>query len=307
MDSPFHILASHPFNRPNADVVLRSTDGVEFRVRGDILEEASPVLERAICNLKSSDGEATIEFDAESSTLDSLLRICYPIRKGKVEHTVDKCFATLTTAIAYEMELPIEVLEEELVAIARRSTPHALKVWAGSCRLRLESLVRGAADCLFGDEPLDMGSLSAADFEGLTAGEVFRLREYRRMRGQVGPGFSLLPRLPPLQAQVAVPLEDVDLPPLYSDGDIITVVPGSDPCESDFECVSSDGVTFYVNRDVVSTASSYIKDAIFKSLDSIANNKTRKKKGGTSSRSVPIIAYALHSLSVGHRQLTKCQ
>ncbi|KAI0751810.1 hypothetical protein C8Q80DRAFT_1268991 [Daedaleopsis nitida] len=275
MDSPFQVLASHPFNRPDADVVLQSTDGVEFRVRSHILVEASPVLERVISepsHLPRAGGAAlAINFDADSSTLDALLRMCYPIRKGRVARAVDECLSALRTAMAYEMELPVEALEDELVAVARRGAPHALKVWAGACRLRLESLARRAAECLFGDGPLDvaLGSLAPADFDGLTAGDVFRLRKYRRVRGQVGPDFSLLPPLPPLQA--AMPLEidvspEMDVPPEQWPVDEDPIVPGMGP-HLDFRCVSSDGVRFAVNREAVSNASAYIKHVISESLE----------------------------------------
>ena len=40
-----NVTLEHPFNKPTADVILRSSDDVDFRVHKVILAEASPVFE----------------------------------------------------------------------------------------------------------------------------------------------------------------------------------------------------------------------------------------------------------------------
>ena len=85
--------AAPPFNKRIADIILRSSDHVDFRVRQSILAEASPVFESMFSlpqlpeNRKRKerdeaeyrDGIQVVSVAEGSRVLDALLRFCYPV------------------------------------------------------------------------------------------------------------------------------------------------------------------------------------------------------------------------------------
>ncbi|KAI5999627.1 hypothetical protein EDD15DRAFT_73350 [Pisolithus albus] len=85
-DSPTFALP--PFDHVKADVILRSSDGVDFRVFRLFLSLASPFFETlfdlpqpsqaANADMEIEDGLPVIPVSEGSKTLDSLLRFCYP-------------------------------------------------------------------------------------------------------------------------------------------------------------------------------------------------------------------------------------
>ncbi|KAG6332454.1 hypothetical protein ID866_6638 [Astraeus odoratus] len=80
--------SSAPFDHSKADVILRSSDNVEFRVFRLFLSLASPFFETLFDlpqpsqetsdDLEIKDGLPVIPMSEDSKTLDSLLRFCYP-------------------------------------------------------------------------------------------------------------------------------------------------------------------------------------------------------------------------------------
>lgn len=79
--------ASSPFDHAKADVILRSADGVEFRVFKLFLSLASPFFETLFSLPQAPDGAtdqemkddlAVIAMSEDSKTLNSFLRFCYP-------------------------------------------------------------------------------------------------------------------------------------------------------------------------------------------------------------------------------------
>ncbi|KAJ8507561.1 hypothetical protein ONZ45_g10090 [Pleurotus djamor] len=76
---------SSPFNRDDADAILRSSDGVYFRVNKLILTIASPLFNGSFSLTRSKllvEGDRVlpiIPFDADAVILDILLRHCYPL------------------------------------------------------------------------------------------------------------------------------------------------------------------------------------------------------------------------------------
>ena len=88
-DSPATFLyAAFPFDHPQADVILRSSDNIDFRVFKLFLSLASPVFETmfglpqpaegADLDEETRDGLPVVSVSEDSKTLDALLRFCYP-------------------------------------------------------------------------------------------------------------------------------------------------------------------------------------------------------------------------------------
>ncbi|KAG2130110.1 hypothetical protein BD769DRAFT_1604728 [Suillus cothurnatus] len=108
--------ASAPFNHARADIILRSADGVEFRVFMLFLSLASPFFETLFHLPQVPDGAtdqemkddlAVITMSEDSKTLDSFLRFCYPSTLAddpSLENLID-ILSVLAAARKYSLDL----------------------------------------------------------------------------------------------------------------------------------------------------------------------------------------------------------
>ncbi|TCD61714.1 hypothetical protein EIP91_008023 [Steccherinum ochraceum] len=133
--------ASAPFDKPSADLILRSSDHVDFRVKKDILTEASPVFEGmlslpqsvqpAASNLGDHrDGLPVVRVTESSQTLDNLLRFCYPVLVPELKTALEIC-DTLDAARKYMMERAEKDIREQF---ARHAKEEPLALYALSTR-----------------------------------------------------------------------------------------------------------------------------------------------------------------------------
>ena len=235
--------ASHPFDKANADIILRTSDRVDFHVYSQILIAASPFFEGMFDvpqpppdQQQLKYGQPIIDVSETSKALDPLLRICYPINKPK-KRSLEEVELSLAAAMKFEMELPTTVLTEDLTNFA---SSRPLEVWAIACRLRLESMAKCAAKnmSLAG---LDFSVLG--DMDRITAANYFRLREYFRLQRKTPKGFRFLspvslPQLSPAVSSTVFIQSHTDDPP------------------PDVICHSTDGVDFLAHKTVLSLASS---------------------------------------------------
>ena len=75
------VYAAAPFDHAKADIILRSSDNIDFRVFKLFLSPASPFFETLFDvpqPAQGSDGLAVVPVMEDSKTLDALLRFCYP-------------------------------------------------------------------------------------------------------------------------------------------------------------------------------------------------------------------------------------
>ncbi|KAF9224059.1 hypothetical protein BS17DRAFT_780409 [Gyrodon lividus] len=132
------IYATSPFDHAKADVILRSSDDVDFRVFKLFLSLASPFFETLFDipepieesgEQEIKDGLAVIPVSEDSKTLDALLRFCYPCTLAEAPNLE-------------ELKDVVDVLNAAkkytLVAIERKigqalSNPKILKVEALRC------------------------------------------------------------------------------------------------------------------------------------------------------------------------------
>ena len=79
--------AAAPFDHAKADIILRSSDNIDFRVFKLLLSLASPFFEtlfdipqpaEEVGDQEVKDGLAVVRVTEDSKTLDALLRFCYP-------------------------------------------------------------------------------------------------------------------------------------------------------------------------------------------------------------------------------------
>ncbi|PCH36287.1 hypothetical protein WOLCODRAFT_140317 [Wolfiporia cocos MD-104 SS10] len=179
--------ASAPFNKSTADVVLRSSDSVDFRVHKTILAEASPVFESMFGLPQPSSGEAksscldelkddlpVIEVEESSLTLDTVLRFCYPLPQPTIGD-VDLLQSLLRAVLKYDMDGILEAVRPQMRQLAEK---HALQLYSIALRLGLEEEARYAAKCSLS---LDIrNDQYVAELEDITGGDYFRLLDYHK-------------------------------------------------------------------------------------------------------------------------------
>lgn len=98
-------------NSPSADVILHTSDGVDFRVIKAILCLASPVFADML-HLKSRDSDLhpddlpIVNVSEDSGTIANLLQVCYPVEDPDIID-VDSAQALLDSALKYEIIIAI--------------------------------------------------------------------------------------------------------------------------------------------------------------------------------------------------------
>ncbi|OCH84502.1 hypothetical protein OBBRIDRAFT_799023 [Obba rivulosa] len=181
--------ASHPFNKPSADTILRTSDRVDFRIRRSILVEASPVFEDMFsipqAPTSAADGHAPrlylstgddavpiIDVTEDSTTMDSLLRLCYPIADptflfpGQLSPILD-------AASKYMMEEACCILKGRLVTMAKS---HPVEVFAIACRHDAEEAAKATAQYMRA-KLANMDTFPVDALSDVRAGPLYRVMQ----------------------------------------------------------------------------------------------------------------------------------
>ena len=240
--------ARAPFDKPTADTIIRSKDGIDFRVRVGIIAEASPIFSVMFDNpfphpsqMAESpdymDGKPVVAVEEDSVTLDRLLRLCYPV-PDPVFTDLGDVRRVLAAALKYDMEEAVALMKKTLLTFVQ-SQP--LSVWASACILRLEDEAREAAQVLLKDElPID----APPELQEVSAGTYYRLVKFHRAKGDVNENFRFTEPSP----------DDVPRTQRTKRPES-TIVYKPRPF-ADIICRSSDGVEFQTHKIILCAASS---------------------------------------------------
>ena len=259
--------AQAPFDNPAGDIILRSSDGVHFRVRSAILAEASPVFNDMLAfpqppevaqdctdttDGSSSavpsalDGKPVVQLSEESEALDPLLRLCYPTKDPELTG-LREIRLVLGAALKYDMEEAASLMKEALCA---HIETQPLRTWASACLLRLEDEARVAATALLGkDLPPDV----PPELNEVSAGDYYRLETFRRAGGNV-PGAFKFSEPNPTDVELSPPVSG--RPPRASrrGEDAVFEYEATRPY-ADIICRSTDGREFPTHRIILALAS----------------------------------------------------
>jgi hypothetical protein len=120
-ESPSITLAKAPFDKSNADLILRSSDNVAFRVFKQFLCFASPFFEHTLSlpqpvESGSNSDLPVISLSEPGGVVEKLLTICYPRSAGSVLGTLEEIQPVLEAATKYDMEDVRSSIQEMLVA-----------------------------------------------------------------------------------------------------------------------------------------------------------------------------------------------
>jgi len=177
-----------PFDNPHADLILRSADGVNYRVMKAIMAEASPVF-RDMLSLPQPgvtsedhriatviDGTPVVQLTEKADTLDAVLRGCYPTSSPEMKDlTLIDNF--LGAVIKYDMAFLIRDARKALWTPEIQRRGEAMKVYVIACRYQLEEEARNAAkDTLRSPYLLPY----VPELENTTVLAYYRLLDYHR-------------------------------------------------------------------------------------------------------------------------------
>ena len=142
--------SSHPFNHSDSsDVILRSSNGVDFYAHQYILSLASPFF-RDLFSLKrhtppepnTTDTDSVIPVDENSDAIEGILRLCYPVHEPEMSD-LSNVVALLGVAHKYDMITVKHRLRTPLKSFIATSP---LQIFAFACTYELEDIACEAAD-----------------------------------------------------------------------------------------------------------------------------------------------------------------
>ncbi|KZT65693.1 hypothetical protein DAEQUDRAFT_513737 [Daedalea quercina L-15889] len=282
--------ASPPFDDPHADLILRSSDRVDFRVLRGILRLASPFFASMFeigqtCASDVSDelrdGCPVIPVPEDSHTLDSLLRIIYP-RKDPFLDDPSKVNSVMAAALKYEMEKAIASTTATLLSFVPEQ---ALRIWAIAVRHGLEVEARAAADEMLGQNVPILDASFPPEMQDVHAGAYYRLLQYQRSGGKVQSNFEFCFPPPPAPGSPSIPETSAAPGPAVVVGGCSRVrIP------ADIICRSSDGKDFLVHKAFLAYSSAVIA-ALIASLPAARSAGAIPGTASTEADALPILTF----------------
>ncbi|KAF9038633.1 hypothetical protein BJ165DRAFT_1499263 [Panaeolus papilionaceus] len=196
--------AGAPFDHPDADVILRSSDKepVDFRLFKILLSLSSPFFSEIFTlpqpsspSLMTADyiehrGVSVIQMTEDRETLEVLLGLCIPISMYPVPRiaSLQVMQKIIDAAFKFEMEGVQKHLRLELIS-ARFIESQPLRVFAIAYRYGWDSEARLAARFTL-RHPLDVGFVPELEF--ISGATFYRLQDYHRVCGEVASSRALL-------------------------------------------------------------------------------------------------------------------
>ncbi|KAG6330173.1 hypothetical protein ID866_8916 [Astraeus odoratus] len=182
-----------PFNDPKADGILRSSDGVYFRVFQvffsfplSFVETFSGILqpsEATSAYAETMDGLPVIPVSEDSKTLDSLLRFCYPIKFG--ENPVLEDFHHVLSVLKAAKKYSIDTIEKTIyraLVDPKILEKDSLRCFAVLCNARMKN------ECIIVAKYTLREPLIPAPFEEvdmLTSADWLKLLIYHQQCGSI--------------------------------------------------------------------------------------------------------------------------
>lgn len=180
-------IASPPFNDPDADLILRTVDNVDFRIHKLLLSLVSPVFKSMFTlpqsqssiedDKRTKDGVTIISIAEEGQALAKLLTWCDPRCLPATENLVDIQIA-LHLADKYGMEVVIRRAKE---ALGAKATSHSeiepIRIFAIACAYGYEDIIRDAARDSLRQTPSER--TYTPELKKISGAAMYRLDEYR--------------------------------------------------------------------------------------------------------------------------------
>lgn len=181
----------HPFDSPHADAILRSSDGVDFRVRKAILAEASSVFQSmfSLPAEPASDGASVsgssdaqdlpvVPMAEDRTSLEGMLRLCYPPDGSLRKMTLDTISRVFPVLRKYTLDRAEAYVVETLYSMAETAS---LRVYCLSIQYELEeNLVRTAARAFLDESVHSVHTYNDVELDYVSASAYIQLLGYHR-------------------------------------------------------------------------------------------------------------------------------
>ena len=148
-DAKENTVSEHSFVYEDADIILQSSDGIDFRVHKVIISLASTDLVD-----KSSithDALPVIAVPENSHTLAKLLELCYPVGDSDLGDLNTTTHAVLSAAIKYKMTKVIQLAKKQWMGLVKTAP---LRVYFTAVRYGWKEEAQEAARCAF-NQPIE--------------------------------------------------------------------------------------------------------------------------------------------------------
>jgi len=266
------VAAPSPFDRKDADVIIRSSDRVDFHVHRYALIIASPVFEaRFQCPQPTDQVDLqVIDVTENRCMLEMLLRILYPIVDPVVD-VFEHAHELLKAALKYDMAVAVVFAERSLACFIQKQP---LRVYAVACQNGLEALASIAAREAVTQKVVD--NMYIAEYEELPAGCYHRLLQYQRHGVDNATSFIVCCA----DTSIFPPDERKEHPTHQLERD--APYPFDNP-DADTTIVSSDQVRFRVHEIIIKLASPTLKSM----LETLRSpHDVREAEGGEGTMSI---------------------
>ncbi|KAH9921623.1 uncharacterized protein B0H18DRAFT_542333 [Fomitopsis serialis] len=248
--------AKAPFDKHSADLVLRSSDNVNFRVHKQVLSLVSDFFDSMLSvpqptqaesqDLDVYSGLPLVRVTEKSWTLDRLLRFCYPTADPEFR-TVAHIRPVLMAAAKYQMDEVISLSEKQLFLL--EDSP--LHVYALACEFNLENAAKAAAERCRARAMRPIHGTPGLD--GVTAGQIYRLLQFCSQKPASKTAKASAQRTPSFKFASCVQRQSSVLSCSYakSKANLLEFKPHA---HADMVILSMDDKQFHVNRYIVSLA-----------------------------------------------------
>jgi hypothetical protein len=174
---------STQFEDPDRDVILRSSDHVDFHVHRLILSKGSPVFNNLFhhpTTMKEENRVQTVLMEESACVISSLLQLCYPV-EDPVIHRVDQLRPVIAALVKYQMDGIRRGWIKKMLSSAAESEPWGVYVTAltlGSISYHYQMVdeMRLAARMSL---RLSVGGPLANELALITGVEYHRVMQYR--------------------------------------------------------------------------------------------------------------------------------
>ncbi|KAH7890928.1 hypothetical protein F5I97DRAFT_107463 [Phlebopus sp. FC_14] len=176
--------AGPPFDSVDADVILRSSDNVDFRVFKVILSLASPVFKSSFSLPQHNNQTASppiIELPEDSTTLQATLLLCYP-GSNPTFASFSSAWNFAAALLKYDMEIVIQ--QAKVILLSQFVESHTVSLYALACHYGWRDVAeRSAAEAL---KIKDLGRTTTYvdEMESMTAAAFQRLVSYHIACGE---------------------------------------------------------------------------------------------------------------------------
>ena len=172
---------------PDADVILQSSDLVNFRIQKSILKTSSPFFDDLFSLPQPPDNEAVdglpvVHLSEDAEVLNSLITLLYPV-PPELPASVDKVLTLLAACQKYDMTAVQSSIREQVDrrGLFSPTGTESFRLFATACKNRLIPEMKAAARLTLG-YPMTFEYLGEAlkSFEGWALSDLARFRRHCR-------------------------------------------------------------------------------------------------------------------------------